>query len=86
MNKIVTITLSEVQSIPLICPVCSLLMRSRDDELAYLSLKCCDSCASFFAKPKRSLWNSGWRPSKEEIDIMKKQLNPISVLLNVDDI
>lgn len=86
MNKIVTIALNETQNVPLVCPVCSLLMRSRDDELAYISLNCCDSCSSFFAKPKKSLWDAGWRPSAEEIDIMKKQLNPISVLLNVDDI
>lgn len=84
-DEYVVIKQENIQITPLFCTICELLMRSRDDELAFQTFGCCDSCASFFAKPKRSLWESGWRPSKEEIVTMKSCLNPILVLLKVDD-
>jgi len=53
--------------VPLSCPLCDTLMRSRDDEGAYLEFECCHSCAIRWAHCRKDSWHSGWRPSREKI-------------------
>lgn len=59
----------EVESvaIPLFCPVCEYVMNTQYDEECYKKFTCCDKCASKWAYPNAELWNSGWRPSIEDI-------------------
>jgi hypothetical protein len=53
--------------VPIACPICSLLMKTSDDSLAFRRFKCCDSCAARWAESRPDAWDEGWRPSKEEV-------------------
>jgi len=52
---------------PVFCPVCDDIMHSYYDEEAYRKFRCCDNCASTWAYADVERWNSGWRPSSEEV-------------------
>jgi hypothetical protein len=54
-------------SMPLFCNVCDSIMRSKLDEESYEKFECCDSCATYWAYPRKDDWKSGWRPTPEEI-------------------
>jgi len=53
--------------IPLFCPVCDYVMRSKDDEKSFREFSCCECCETNWARPNREAWNEGWRPSHQEI-------------------
>lgn len=60
--------------IPIKCPVCNVLMRSRDDEVSWDKFKCCSNCDHEWASPQTEKWKNGWRPSLEEIsDMMERR-------------
>jgi hypothetical protein len=52
---------------PLFCEVCSLPMRTLEDNLSYRKHKCCQWCALEWAESSFYDWESGWRPSQEQI-------------------
>lgn len=54
--------------IPLSCPVCDYVMRSREDEKSFRQFSCCETCDTMWARPNQEKWKSGWRPIKEEVD------------------
>lgn len=54
-------------AMPLFCCICDSIMRTSLDEEAYEKFNCCDSCATYWAYPRKDEWKSGWRPSEEEI-------------------
>tara|TARA_Y100001963_G_C6437645_1_gene289911 strand:- start:127 stop:429 length:303 start_codon:yes stop_codon:yes gene_type:complete len=58
---------------PLECPVCEILMRDREDVIAYNNSKCCSYCELMWAYSNREEWDKGWRPKKSEIDRIRKQ-------------
>jgi len=71
-------------SIPVNCPVCDTLFRSSDDETAYQEFKCCNTCAMQWAHARKIEWNTGWRPSREQVlDSVKDRLPPF-IALDVD--
>lgn len=55
------------ESTPIFCPVCSFIMNSTYDEESYRDFKCCDDCSSEWARRNKESWQSGWRPSQDDI-------------------
>lgn len=70
-------------SIPLACPICKFMMRSRDDEAAYYDCTCCYRCAMIWAHPRRQLWKDGWRPSQEQVDEAEASRVPLTTTIDV---
>ena len=58
---------------PLFCPVCKYVMSNYSDFAAYDTFLCCDFCGKKWAEKYRSEWESGWRPSTEEVSKFKKE-------------
>ena len=59
-----SITLKECK---LICPVCSYLMSSYEDQFSMKDYSCCHSCFLKWAESRKEDWKSGWRPSDKEV-------------------
>lgn len=57
---------SDCDLVEVFCPVCTFIVRSRDDEHAMRTLGCCEPCARRWAYPNLERWKDGWRPSDEE--------------------
>jgi hypothetical protein len=68
-----------VPNIPLSCPVCQTLMRSKDDESAWESFSCCHKCSLAWAASQKEKWKNGWRPTIEQIDDELKMRTPLSI-------
>jgi hypothetical protein len=56
------------EGVPLACPICDRLNRSRLDEYSWLEFKCCNACAQRWAHARREKWHAGWRPSQNDVD------------------
>lgn len=63
--------------LPIACPVCSYLLRTKQDEESYNQFECCESCELFWARPNQEKWTEGWRPEKDAVlrKVGKKKLN-----------
>ena len=70
--------------VPLACPVCHLVMRSRDDEVAWRKHQCCDRCAMFWALPRKSQWDEGWRPTAEQVRESQATRPLLAITVDVD--
>jgi hypothetical protein len=53
---------------PLCCPVCDVVMRTREDDISYREFQFCERCTVLWAFAHREEWKNGWRPSRLEID------------------
>jgi hypothetical protein len=60
-------------TIPISCPVCSVLMRSKDDETSWDKFQCCANCAQEWAESQPNKWNEGWRPEICDINDMMER-------------
>jgi len=80
---LIIIPKNEATSVPLSCPVCDILFRSRNDEMAYQEFKCCDICAMQWAHARKTEWNEGWRPSPEQVLESIKNRPPPFIILDV---
>jgi len=49
------------------CPVCSIYSFSSRDDLYINKFSCCRECYMEFVEFREDRWDSGWRPSKDEI-------------------
>jgi hypothetical protein len=58
---------SEFPAVPLCCPVCETVLRSKADEDEHKRNGCCHLCAVRWAYPNLPKWKDGWRPTREEI-------------------
>lgn len=58
----------------LYCDLCHNLLCSEHDEKAYEKFKCCDNCLNYLVLPNKSKWDSGWKPSKEDIEKIATQI------------
>jgi hypothetical protein len=74
---------NEYHSTPISCPNCHLLMRSKEDELAWDKFQCCNICSMEWAESQKENWKNGWRPSPEEIS--KKLQSRIYLSINFND-
>jgi hypothetical protein len=70
--------------VPLACPVCTRLMRTRDDEASWRTLECCDRCALIWAQPRQAAWKEGWRPTQEQVHQADVQRPPMAITFDVD--
>lgn len=71
--------------IPLDCPLCKRLLRTKDDESSYLEFSCCNYCALKFAHARRKEWKEGWRPSKEQIKEVLEEFKYMSVIIDFQE-
>ena len=70
--------------VPLACPVCTCLMRTKDDEASWRAVGCCDRCALIWAQPRMSQWKEGWRPDPEAVRLALAQRPPMAITFDVD--
>lgn len=59
----------EINVTPLACLICESLYRSKEDEYSHSEFGCCEKCAMKWAHPDRTRWHSGYRPTKEEVEL-----------------
>jgi|TARA_R110001583_G_scaffold27302_2_gene97706 hypothetical protein len=62
----------DMLKVPLFCPVCNFVMNSADDTECFESSMCCNTCFVKWAESRKKDWNSGWRPTVQEIKIEKE--------------
>jgi hypothetical protein len=76
-----------IEAVPLACPVCDMLMATRDDVDNYRQKRCCEKCALRWADRYLSKWKDGWRPSKSEVEeeVLARQSIPLSVNVEFGD-
>lgn len=55
---------------PIFCEVCGIRFGHREDEGTYKKFRCCSPCADKWAYSNKEKWYSGWRPNKEEIEVV----------------
>ena len=58
--------------VPVFCPVCCGLMKGKST-YSYYNYGCCMDCQIYFLEDrpeKIKAWKEGWRPTKEQIDVM----------------
>jgi hypothetical protein len=58
---------------PLWCPVCNFVIDKIGSSDYYSIFECCKDCALEFAEKNREMWDSGWRPSGEELNTYIKK-------------
>ena len=80
---IITPQADEVE-IPLSCPLCKTLLRSKDDEISWFRSKCCHRCHMAWAAARKEQWSEGWRPDPYLLDQEIKQRPPIAVKIEID--
>lgn len=64
---------------PLCCPICSIAMRTREDDVMYREHGCCEWCGVTWVFSRKDEWKAGWRPSPDEISDAKSRRPPMSV-------
>lgn len=50
------------------CRVCGFALRDMQDINEHERNGCCTDCALYFRQPNIKKWESGWRPSRNEIN------------------
>lgn len=65
--------LSELR-VPAFCPTCRGLMKGKSTNTWY-DWKVCVNCFIEFIEDREDRWKSGWRPTSEAIENMKKKNN-----------
>lgn len=69
-----TVIFSDDTPMPLCCPVCETVFRTRIDEEEYKKLECCAICAKTWAYPNIDKWKNGWRPTIDEVKSQPKNV------------
>jgi len=72
------------QPIPINCPVCDFLLRSKDDENSWYKYNCCERCSTYWAIPRKSEWDTGWRPGIEDLQKEIARRPPIAVDIKIE--
>jgi hypothetical protein len=81
-NGYVVIFSEDSECIPLCCPVCQVVLRTRFDEEEYRKLQCCTECSKNWAYPNIQKWKNGWRPDQEMIKNQKR--STIDFMFKID--
>lgn len=81
---VVIVPVDASPSVPLGCPVCDVLFRTREDEQSYQQWQCCERCAMMWAYPNQVAWNNGWRPTAEQIAVDLEVRPKLSISFDVD--
>jgi hypothetical protein len=67
--------------VPICCPLCDTMMRSRDDVEAFIEFECCHFCALQWAHPRRQAWHDGWRPALDEVKRAVAERPPLQLVM-----
>lgn len=61
---------------PFWCPVCQIPMKngSGGDDKTYFKWGCCRYCYIEFVEHREERWQSGWRPSPEDLDRLYEKM------------
>jgi hypothetical protein len=51
-----------IETIPLDCPVCKLMLVTVEDINSYREVSACDNCKLVHYYPNKEKWEEGWRP------------------------
>jgi len=63
-------------ALPLACPLCSLLMKGHEDVMAYRRSSVCAACMCVWYDIYKPKWETGWRPSLDDVEQeLKKRLS-----------
>ena len=58
---------------PIDCPLCLCVVIDEMDSISIARSGCCLDCECEIADPNREKWLLGWRPTKREIDRIRKR-------------
>jgi hypothetical protein len=72
------------RNIPISCPVCETLLRSKDDEDAYEEFSCCHRCSMAWASSRREKWKDGWRPAPNELKLEVSSRPPLNINFKIE--
>lgn len=75
---VVIVPAGALPPVPFGCPLCRHVMRTRDDEVAYLDCGCCDRCLRLWAAPRRKEWTDGWRPTAGQLAAAEETRPPLA--------
>jgi len=81
---VVIIPVSSEPPTPIVCPICDHVMRSREDEHEFSQFGCCDRCSRIWARPRKTAWKDGWRPSAEQVAESELDRVPLLVVFDVN--
>jgi len=81
----VVFNIEDFMKLPFFCPLCEFVMSDHEDFSAFQTFGCCHSCEITFAQPMREKWESGWRPSDEELNSYKSSIEEKSLNLFLID-
>lgn len=59
--------------VPAFCPLCQKIMKGRST-FSFYSHGVCVNCSIYFVEGREKRWESGWRPSTEEMKIYESSL------------
>ena len=80
----VIVPIETALTIPLKCPVCLMLLSVSEDSEYFRALSCCYKCGLKWADSNKEKWETGWRPSLDEISEEVKFRQTIPVSVNLD--
>jgi hypothetical protein len=60
---------SHVDSMPFFCGTCEFPHDANRDWMYFEKFEMCQECAMTLVEARQSEWLSGWRPSREQIDM-----------------
>ena len=69
-----------MSNMPLFCPVCEFSLDYYKDYSHFKNYSCCRNCAMQWAESQKQKWDTGWRPSTQEVDKYKQ--DRITLALN----
>mgnify|MGYP001370038576 CR=1 FL=1 len=59
-----------VETIPVDCPVCKIMLITVEDIQSFKRVECCEKCELMYYYPNREKWKKGWRPNLSSKDII----------------
>ena len=78
-NKSVFIDKSSGKKSGLFCEICTLLLKTADDNSTYGKYGSCYDCFLRWIEARKCEWDAGWRPSNEEVDLVIKEKSRIFI-------
>lgn len=77
---IIILPKEQLDAVTFFCSICDCIFRSKDDELAQHEFGCCAWCADRWARSRKTLWQTGWRPSADEIEATREEREALSIV------
>jgi hypothetical protein len=85
LNGITMIVPKEYKvSMPVFCDICQFPMRNPLDQEYWNKCKCCTECGMKWVDKNLKNWQSGWRPSQEDIDAEKLHRRQVKQEIDIE--